>query len=137
MYHAADTELVVHALQPQELLMSVKEMPYYTVPAATLAEWIENQPDKWWSVDGDPWLTSRVDFPCPSDELGPMLRERGMHLIVRDRNATSTAHGELIKGAKLDELCDTRNRHHRKTLRLSWADAELDWLLMEDEALVP
>ena len=117
--------------------MSVKEMPYYTVQAATLADWIESQPDKWWSVDGDPWLTSVVDFPCPTDELGPMIRRRREKLLVRDKDPESTAQGELITGKRLDELCDTRNRHQRKTLRLSWVNSGIDWLLMEDDALEP
>ena len=34
--------------------MSVRDKPHYTLPAATLASWIESQPDQWWSVDGDP-----------------------------------------------------------------------------------
>ncbi len=39
--------------------MSVREKPHYTLSAAALAEWIEKQPDQWWSVDGD------CRFPLP------------------------------------------------------------------------
>ena len=116
--------------------MSTKVGPYYTLPSATLAEWIERQPDKWWSVDGDPLLTSIVDFPCPSDELAPTIRREGKNLRLHDRNAASLAHGETIDADKIDGLADTSNRLHRKILRLSWSDSDVDWLLIEDEALV-
>jgi len=116
--------------------MSIRDKPHYTLPAATLAGWIESQPDRWWSVDGDPRLTSIVDFPCPSDELAPAIRNIGKSLLVYDRTVGSTAHGEVVGGERLDALADVSNRRHRKTFLLSWADADIDWLLVEDEALV-
>jgi hypothetical protein len=116
--------------------MSMVENPHYTLPAETLAEWIENQPEKWWSVDGDPLLTSVVDFPCPGDELSPVIRRVGKDLLLRDKNPASRAHGEVISGDKLDELADTRIRTPQKILRLSWKDSDVDWLLLEDDALV-
>ncbi len=76
--------------------MSVKDQPHYTLPAATLAGWIERQSDRWWSVDGDPNLTSLVDFPYPGDELAPVIRKIGKDLLVYDRHTASTAHGEVI-----------------------------------------
>ena len=114
--------------------MAVKEMPYYRVRAAALADWLEHQPDSWWVVDGDPLLTSRIDFPCPSDELAPAIRSIGRDLLVRDKAAASNAHGQFVEIDRLDELVDVRNRHHEKTLRLSWIDSGIDWLLMEDKA---
>ncbi len=116
--------------------MSVKDKPHYTLPAATLAGWIESQPDRWWFVDGDPRLTSTVDFPCPSDELAPAIRKIGKNLLLHDKNAASKANGEVIAGERLDEIADVANRLRQKTLLLSWADSDVDWLLMEDEALV-
>jgi hypothetical protein len=116
--------------------MSVKERPHYTVPADTLAGWIESQPERWWSVDGDPRLTSMVDFPCPSDELAPAIRKIGKDLLLLDKKGTSAAHGEVIAGQRLEEFADVNNRRHQKTFLLSWADSDVDWLLMEDEALV-
>ncbi len=117
--------------------MSVKEKPHYTLPAAMLAGWIESQPEKWWSVDGDPLLTSIVDFPCPGDELAPAIRKVGKDLLLHDKNPASKAHGEPIAGDKLDEISDTGNRRRQKTLLLSWVGSDIDWLLIEDEALVP
>lgn len=116
--------------------MSGKEKPYYTLPAATLARWIENQPDRWWSVDGDPRLMSIVDFPCPSDELAPAIRKIGKDLLLHHKNAASGAHGQVVAQERLNELADVSNRRRLKTFLLSWADSDVDWLLMEDEALV-
>ncbi len=117
--------------------MTVKEAPHYTLSAAALAGWIESQPDNWWFVDGDPLLTSILDFPCPSDELGPAIRKVGKDLLLRDKNPASNAHGETITGDRLDELADIGNWRREKTLLLSWAGSDIDWLLIEDEALIP
>lgn len=116
--------------------MSLKDEPHYTLPAAELARWIESQPDQWWAVDGDPRLTSVVDFPCPSDELAPAVRKIGKDMLVFDNNPSSTAHGEAIGAEKLDGLADINHRRGHKTFLLSWADMDVEWLLMEDEALV-
>lgn len=116
--------------------MGMKSKPHYTLPAAALAEWIGNQPDRWWSVDGDPLLTSVVDFPCPGDELAPAIRRVGKDLLVWDKKPASQAHGERIGADQLDELADTSPRKHRLIFRLSWSDSDEEWLLLEDEAMV-
>ena len=116
--------------------MSVKQKPHYTVPSTILADWIESQPERWWFVDGDPRLTSTVDFPCPSDELAPAVRRIGRDLLLLDKSPVSTAHGEVIGAGRLNELADTSNWRHRKSFLLCWADSDVDWLLVEDEALV-
>lgn len=117
--------------------MSVKEKPHFTLPAATLAGWIESQPEKWWSVDGDPWLSSILSFPCPSDEIVPALSKIGKDLLLYDKTPASKAHGETIAGDKLDGLSDTNNKRHHRTFLLTWADSEIDWLLKEDDPMVP
>ena len=94
--------------------MAVKEKPYYRVQAVNLADWLESQPESWWDVDGDPLLTSHLDFPCPSDELAPAIRGIRHNLFVRNKNAASNARGEIVGIDRLDELIDVRNRHHRK-----------------------
>jgi hypothetical protein len=116
--------------------MSLRDKPHYTLKADALAGWIEEQPDQWWSVDGDPRLTSTVSFPCPSDELAPAIRKIGKDLLLLDTNKASTAHGEMIGADRLDELADAKNWRHRRTFLLSWADLEVEWLLLDDEALV-
>lgn len=117
--------------------MSVKERPHYTVPAKVLAQWIEDQPDRWWFVDGDPLLTSVLDFPCPSDELAPAIRKIGKAILLQDMNAVSSARGEEIGSENLDEFADTNNRQRQRTWLLSWQGSDIDWLLIEDQALVP
>jgi hypothetical protein len=117
--------------------MSVKEKPHYTLSAASLAGWIESQPETWWSVDGDPLLTGTVDFPCPSDELAPAIRKEGKDLLLYDRTPASRAHGEPIAGEKLDGLADRNNRRRARIFLLNWIDSDIDWLLVEDEAMAP
>lgn len=95
-----------------------------------------SQPDKWWSVDGDPLLTSLVDFPCPSDELASALIRIGGILLLQDKNPASQAHGEAIASDKLGDMADTSSRKRRKIFRLSWVNSDVDWLLLEDEAMV-
>jgi hypothetical protein len=116
--------------------MSVKQNPHYTVPAEALAKWIEERSERWWFVDGDPLLTSTVDFPCPGDELAPAIRKIGKNLLLQDKDGSPTAKGQVVQDNRLDELSDTRNRQQQKTLLLSWSDSDIDWLLSEDEAMV-
>jgi hypothetical protein len=116
--------------------MSLKAKPHYTLPAAALTDWIDSQPDKWWSVDGDPQMMEVVDFPCPSDELSPAIRDVGKDLLVFDRTPGSHARGEKIGAERLTELADTSNRKHRMIFLMSWIDSDEEWLLIEDEALV-
>ena len=71
--------------------MSLKSKPHYTLPAEALADWVESQPDRWWAVDGDPYLMSVVDFPCPGDELAPEIRRVGKDLLVWDKAPNSQA----------------------------------------------
>ena len=66
--------------------MSLRDKPHYKLPADTIADWIERQPEKWWSVDGDPLLGSVVDFPCPSDELAPAIRRVCKNLLLRSNS---------------------------------------------------
>lgn len=116
--------------------MSLKNKPHYTLPAAALADWIENRPDQWWSIDGDPHLMSVLDFPCPSDELAPAIRKIDKNVLIYDKTLNSAAHGELIGEDKLTALADRTNRKSKMAFLLSWGDSDEAWLLLEDEALV-
>ncbi len=111
--------------------MSVRDLPHYTLPATALADWIESQPEPWWIVDGDPRLNSKLDIPCPGDEIAPALRKIGKDLLLFDRTPGSTARGEPIDPARLNELADTRNWRRRRTFLFSWADFDNDWELRE------
>ncbi len=116
--------------------MSLKSKPHYTLTAGDLAKWIEDQPDQWWSVDGDRDLMSSVDFPCPADELAPAIRLIGKPLLVYDGTPGSRASGERIGPGQLAALADTNNRKRQRTFLLTWSDSDEEWLLVEAEALV-
>ncbi len=116
--------------------MVIKSHPHFTLSANALADWIESQPEQWWIVDGDYRLMSTVDFPCPSDELAPAIRRIGKKLLLRDRSPSSKAHGEEIPIERLNDYADTKNRRHWRTFLFSWDDSDVEWLLVEDEALV-
>ncbi|HKI34999.1 MAG TPA: hypothetical protein VKA46_24295 [Gemmataceae bacterium] len=113
--------------------MSVRDLPHYSLSAATLADWVENQPERWWFVDGDPVLTGEVYFPCPSDELASLLRKVGGRLLLYDKTPGSHARGEEVGADRLDDLCDTTDNFQQKTLVLCWDNADIDWLLVEDK----
>jgi hypothetical protein len=115
--------------------MTTEPVPHYRLSASALADWIEKQPDKWWCVDGEPLLTSIVDFPCPSDELTTAVRRVGKDLMLKAQDPSSAAHGEMVGVDRLDDLAHSRNKKHRKVLQLSWKGSDVDWLLIEDEAL--
>ena len=117
-------------------MTSIQDRPHYTLSARALADWLEAQPDKWWSVDGDPVLMSIVDFPCPTDELAPAIRQIGGELLFSGKAVSPQAQGEEIAGDKLDELAEVNPRTREKFLFLTWAGSGVDWLLLEDEPMV-
>jgi hypothetical protein len=107
------------------------ELPFYTISAKTLAEWLDDQPEAWWLVDGDPVLTSHVDFPCPSDELSAELRRVGKSLRMFDPRKNSRATGGRVSIKMLRELADTNNNSKARTYFLSWEGDDNQWLLMD------
>jgi hypothetical protein len=113
----------------------IRNLPHYTISAAELAVWIESQGDlSWWSVDGDPLLTGRLDFPCPGDELAAALRRVGKALILFDPRGTASSTGESIDANRLNELAPTDDSGNR-VLQLCWEEGpDVDWLLVEDSA---
>jgi hypothetical protein len=127
-------------------LTGIRSRPHYELPAAELAAWLEAQGnDCWWSVDGDPLLTGRLDFPCPADELAAELRQIGQPLLVQARTEDSEAKGQKIDRNKLDAVAGkiADNLHLRREgqspawsddrlLYLCWKESTIDWLLCED-----
>lgn len=117
--------------------MNLRNKPHYTVSAKALADWIEEQPNRWWSVDGDPLLSSILDFPCPGDEIAPAIRKIGKSVLILAKDPHSRTRGELIQGGQLDEFSALSDKGKPKILHLSWADADAEWLLLEDKAMIP
>src|SRR5947207_9170352 len=85
--------------------MSLREEPHYMIASSELADWLERQgADCWWNVDGDPLLTGRLTFPCPTDELAAELRRIDRPLLLQAKKGDSQADGRRIERARLDGL---------------------------------
>lgn len=122
----------------------VPNWPHYELPSTELAAWVDQQPDMWWMVDGDPLLTGRLSFPCPSDELAADLRELNRPLLIRAKSPDAT--GQPVGRDKIDSLASqfyenihTDGREHPpwasdRLLDLWWKDRPGGWLLAEDSA---
>ncbi len=113
-------------------MSEILELPYYTIDAEALAQWLDDQPELWWNVDGDPLLTSHIDFSCPSEELSAELRRIGKPLRMFDSREGSKAHGEAVPVEQLNDLADTQNNSHARTYLLCWEGDDIQWLLSED-----
>lgn len=113
-------------------MSKVINLPYYTISAEELASWLDGQPDSWWIVDGDPVLTSHVDFPCPSEELSAELRRVSKPLRMYDPREKSKAQGEAVRVDQLDDMADTDNNSQARTYLLCWDGDDIQWLLAED-----
>lgn len=114
--------------------MSVLERPHYVIKPTELADWLDQEPETWWLVDGDPRLTGEVDFPCPSEELSEALRRYKRDLFffpVEPSSMPSPPAGQTIEGARFGELVDRDNPAKRRTWLLSWSDRDDEWLLVE------
>jgi hypothetical protein len=124
--------------------MSIRDEPHFKIAATELAAWLESQgTDRWWSVDADPLLYRRLMLPCPADELAAALRQINKTLLVEDRRANPTGHGEQIVAKDLDGLAThlwdnvqsngtqpapAKNR----IFVLCWEDRSDEWVLLED-----
>lgn len=111
----------------------VAEQPHYVVQAFNLADWLENQEDSediWWTVDGDPMLMSRMEFPAPPDELAQELRQINKPLLVRDPNGTGS--GEEIVPEEISPVAESDEWGNRKFL-MCWQGNDAEWELIEDE----
>lgn len=112
-------------------------LPYRTLAASELADWIDRQPEaQWWSVDGDPLLTGRLSFPCPGDELSNDLRTIDRPLLLFDKSLRFEDGGQPATAGRIDELAADRVDEYG-LLQLCWKSRpEHDWLLVDDDAIV-
>ena len=113
--------------------MSVVKHPY-VISSEELARWLDNQPETWWLVDGDPLLTSKIGFPCPSDELADELRQIGKNIIIYTDKAIGVKDGGQIDSRVLPRLADTENRYHERNFLARWQSSDIEWLLSEDKS---
>lgn len=120
--------------------MRVDTTPYQEVTAHDLALWLEQTSREGdWLVDGDSLLTSRLDFPAPTDELAKELRLLGGSLFVRAPHTVPKDVGKLIGPKELNDLVvDVRGRPigdegSNRALYLRWKDYDelVEWGLWE------
>lgn len=109
--------------------MGTKQGAYVQIAADALAEWLSQDADLYWTVDGDPKLSGMLSFPCPGDELAEALRKIDKPLLVLDREGKF--HGKPISSSDLDGLVEEEELDAR-VLYLRWKDSEIEWILVED-----
>ena len=112
-------------------MTKVNALPYYSLRAEDLANWLDAEPETWWIVDGDPLLTSLIDFPCPEEELSMELHRVNKSLRLFDPRTDSSAHGQPLDLNELEGIADRDNNSKARTYLLSWEDNDLQWLLSE------
>ncbi len=96
-----------------------------------LADWLDAQgEDRWWMVDGDPLLTSRVSFPTTGDILAAKLRALNKPLLL-----LGFPGGRSSSPDDLDPYADTDNPRQERIFRVRWDDGDYsdEWLLSEDK----
>lgn len=101
----------------------------HTVSAHALASWLEkNAAGAYWSVDGDPLLTSQLDFPCPTEEIVGKLRWLGGQMFVRGSGEIEEC---VIQGSPAP---GDDNGKESRTFYLRWKgqDSTKEWVLFED-----
>lgn len=109
----------------------VSERPHCRIEAHNLAAWLEDQGEEpWWTVDGDPILMSRLEFPAPPDELATVLRKIGKPVLVAD--PSGGASGEELVPKEIPRVVQSDELGNRLLL-LAWEDGTTDWQLIEDE----
>ncbi len=110
-----------------------KMKPHIVIPSRKLAEWLDDQPGTWWSVDGDPLLTSELDFPCPNEELAEGLRKHDGNIMVFIRKRRRSNADDDLSSLDLDDLADTENPRQEKNILAAWSGSDIEWLLSEDK----
>ena len=121
--------------------MKTQDSPHYEVPSTELARWLEQQgPGCWWSIDGDPFLTGFISFPCPSNELAATLKKKNQPLLMLDKDLNPEAKGQLIGADDLNRLAFLQKSGDRVfqfcwKLTSPWIDygPNVDWNLVEDK----
>src|SRR5579884_1720084 len=114
--------------------MSIRQQPHFRLQSKELAEWLDRQGNtSWWSIDGDPCLTERLNFPCPSDELADELRRINKWLLLLAPEERRDADGRDVKAEELDTLAQV-DEFQDRAFQLCWDDCrpEIDWVLAED-----
>lgn len=116
-----------------ESVARIRDRAHYRIHASELAAWLDRQrKESWWSVDGDPILMERLDFPCPPDVLAHEFRQLDRPLLLLDYKEEPTARGELLTRKELDRVAFI-DPHGDRAFQFCWEDGpDVDWVLFED-----
>ncbi len=114
--------------------MDTKQGSYLEIGAEELAKWLGegDNPDLYWTVDGDRVLSGMLSFPCPGDELAGALRSIGKPLMVLDREEHFQGAKEPLSSSDLDSLVEEEELDTR-VLQFQWKGSNTEWILIEDE----
>ena len=112
--------------------MDTKQGSYLEIAAQELAKWLCDDPDIYWTVDGDPILSGMLSLPCPGDELAEALRKVDKPLMILDRKECLQGRGEPVRASDLDSLVETEELDAR-VLQFCWKGSDIEWILIEDE----
>jgi hypothetical protein len=105
----------------------------FVISSQELARWLDSQPDSWWLVSRDDLLISRVNFPCPSEELSEVLRGISKNIIIYTDKTIGIEDGRQIDSDVLPLLADTENRYRNRDFLAGWQGSDKKWLLTEDK----
>jgi hypothetical protein len=105
----------------------------FLIPSREVARWLDSQPDTWWSAGLDDLLISRLNFPCPNDEVAEVLREIDKNLIVYTDKSIGIEDGQQIDSQVFPLLADTQNRYHNRYFLASWQGSNKKWLFRENK----
>jgi hypothetical protein len=119
-----------------ESIVRIRELPHFRVPVCELATWLDQQDEKsWWSVDGEPFLTERISFPCPGHELAHVLKRFDKTLLLLDPRERSEVRGDELSAGQLDEIAYVDKQGDR-AFQFCWEDGpDVDWILFEDREI--
>lgn len=111
---------------------SIRDLPHYRLASSELAKWLDLQDaESWWSVDGDPLLMDRLNFPCRGAELADLFRRIDKPLLLLDARTQPQARGETINAESIDAVAD--QSQDERILQFYWeSEPEGGWLLCED-----
>lgn len=96
-----------------------------------LAAWLRRQPDTWWSVDGDPSLMERINFPCSAEDLAAALEASKRDLVLHAFHAREVAESDE---ETLNRVADAgMSSSGNRSMTLTWSGSSDTWELVEDQ----
>lgn len=105
----------------------------FVISSQELARWLDSQPDSWWLVSQDDLLISRVNFPCPSEDLAEVLRDISKNIVIYTDKTIGIEDGRQIDSDVLPLLAETENRYRNRDFLAGWQGSDKRWLLTEDK----